>query len=681
MFAGVRRFFGAIRVTETSTDIQVTGVPADVLARDISKLWNTKRINAWMFTSMGKNSFSFPKFFAIEVHYMLQQLDEYRYSKSSVRVIRHIVAEMEANTWLKQLADDNITSRVDLTRLSGLNFKLFNHQNNFLKAYGEMTQRYNLTGYLAAADPGTGKTIMSLALAWCLKADLTVIVVPKVALNRVWTSTLDKIYKKVPPYWVANSDVPYNREKIILTHYEALPKAIEAARRASHSQAAVILDESHNLNEIKSNRTLQFLELCKVIDAKDVIWCSGTPLKAMGYEVVPLLRSIDPLFTHTVEERFLKIFGKETGRAVDILRNRIGKVSFHISGAEVIGNKSSTEVVNVDLPNKNDYTLDTIREKMRKFIDERIKHYSQNFKQYQAAYDAGIVAYEKVMPEDKAADFKRYQKAIKMISKGYDPKVHKDEAIFANAFEAKQILPSIADKETRDGFKEAKSVIKYVKLKVVGEALGGVVGKARAQCHVDMAPHVDWKAIAEGTEKKVVVFTSFVEAVLACEKAIKKAGYESSLVYGATTSNVAGIVEQFGKNPKIKFLVATYQSLSTAVPLVMADTSVFLNQPFRSFELEQARARTDRIGQDAEVKFVDIFLDTGKEPNISTRAKDILEWSKQQVEAMMGGLDKQGIAAELNKDYNAGAMEMFVEQGTQFTAVFNAWMDSENVGG
>jgi hypothetical protein len=674
MFAGIRRAFGAIKVTETTSDIQVTGIPADVLARDISKLWNTSRINAWMFTSLGKNAFSFPKFFAVEVHYMLQQLDEYRYSKSSVRTIRHILSELETNTWLKRLSEENedgtAKTRMDLTQLSKLNAKLFPHQDGFLKAYGELTERYGLRGYLLAADPGTGKTIMGLAAAECLHADLVVIVSPKNALNRVWTSTIDWLYKKPQPYWVAAGDKPYNHERIIVTHYEALAKALAAAKTASHNKAVVILDESHNLNEAKSNRTQLFLELCTVLKCENVLWSSGTPLKAMGYEVVPLLRSIDPLFTPDVETRFLKIFGKASDRALDILRNRIGKASFHVSGAEVIDVTTSEQSIKIEVPGSEKYTLEAIRAEMREFVEQRMAYYMKNFKQYQRMYDDGLAAFEKVMTPEQGKDLAKYRKVIKLISAGYDPEAHKEEAMFANTFETKTILPALKDKTLRDGFKHSRSVIKYVALKVMGEALGGVVGKARAQCHIDMVPHIDWKKIADQSAKKVLVFTSYVEVVKAVQAQLEKDGFKSLAVYGETNSNVAGIVSQFGKDDEIKFLVATYQSLSTAVPMTMADETVFVNQPFRSFEKDQAQARTARIGQDSPCLFVNTFLDTGKEPNISTRSRDILDWSREQVDAMMGGLKPPGAAAELNKDYNKGALEAYQEHGTNFTPAF-----------
>lgn len=1024
MFSGIRRVFGLVKVEESATEIEVSGIPADVLARDIGKMWNTERINRAMFSQITSSSIRFPKFFALEVHYILQQIDQYRNAKSTTRTIRSILQGLQESTWLKRL-DEEPTTRVDLHALSGLNAKLFPHQDSFIRAYGELTDRYGLDGYLLSARPGTGKaqpldapiripggwstmgemqvgtkviakdgsvtevtgvfpqgekpiyrvtfadgrsaeccgehlwtvrlhgyssmggmrvldtaaiadrlvssedprvhvplidpevrpekvlpidpyalgvligdgclrwgrvnistpdqfivdelkrilpaelkiehiadydykiigkddsvnsylmavrelglaeklsidkfippdyldgsigqriallqglmdtdgtadqaactsystsskqlaedvqrlvwslggiaritsrvphytyngerregklayrvwiryrkpselfrlprkrlltndngqyvdslmlrivaiepigmktaqcimvahpdhlyvtsnyiathnTIMGLALAECLHADLVVVVSPKPAVYRVWVDTVKWLYKRPRAYWVAGEGKPWKNERIVITHYEALSKAMEVVRRIPHQNAVVILDESHNLNEAKSNRTQLFLELGKTVHSHNVLWSSGTPLKAMGYEMIPFLRSIDKLFTDDVERRFMAIFGRASDRALDILRNRIGKISYSVSSGEVIKVAKTYEKLEVKLPDGDEYTLDAIREKMKAFVEERTAFYLKNMKDYKRRFEAGIDAYRQVMRPTDKDKLKRYEHDAAMIAKGFDTRNPEmvEAAKFCNLFEKKVLIPSIPDKAIRDAFADARAVVKYLSLRVMGEALGKIVGKARSEVHVKMANAIDWKAIADKSAKKVLVFTSYVEVAKAADAAIKKAGYKTILVYGDTSSNLAGLVEQFDKDPDAKFLVATYQTLSTAVPLTMADVTVFINQNWRSFERDQAEARTARIGQDKGVTYIDVLLDTGKEPNISTRAKDIMEWSKAMVEALgMGeeGLTNETISAELNKDYNAGAMEAYAPPTeTAFSQAMESFLD------
>jgi hypothetical protein len=96
------------------------------------------------------------------------------------------------------------------------------------------------------------------------------------------------------------------------------------------------------------------------------------------------------------------------------------------------------------------------------------------------------------------------------------------------------------------------------------------------------------------------------------------------------------IINRFAEDEDLNPLVATFDSLSTAVPLTMASTSVFMNSPFRDHEYKQARARTARLGQKYPCTIWNVFLDTNGEPNISTRSNDIMNWSREMVASMMG---------------------------------------------
>jgi len=94
------------------------------------------------------------------------------------------------------------------------------------------------------------------------------------------------------------------------------------------------------------------------------------------------------------------------------------------------------------------------------------------------------------------------------------------------------------------------------------------------------------------------------------------------------------------------------------VPMIEANTEIFLNSPFRPHEREQTIARVDRRGQDTQCRIFDYFLDTGDQPNISTRSKDIMKMAEEMVDAILGGPNphlSDHVAAESLTDYLEGA--------------------------
>jgi hypothetical protein len=300
----------------------------------------------------------------------------------------------------------------------------------------------------------------------------------------------------------------------------------------------------------------------------------------------------------------------------------------------------------IQIPNGQSYTLNAIRQEMRAFIEERVKHYSSNMRQYERMYENALSHFYRTLVTSEQKDaFKTYEKYIKVIRKGYDPSMMKDQATYCNKYEKSVILPALP-KQLKEDFKASKSVVKYYKLKVQGEALGQILGRKRAQCIIDMVPHMGLEQIIDTGLKKTLMFTSYVGAVDAAGDYLKGRGYHPLRVYGETNNELASMVNEFGRNEDANPMIATYQSLSSAVPLVMANTMVMFNSPFRSFEYDQAVARCKRLGQDEDVYITDVALDTGDEPNISTRTIDIMTWSRESVNEIMGFENTQLISTE-----------------------------------
>lgn len=180
------------------------------------------------------------------------------------------------------------------------------------------------------------------------------------------------------------------------------------------------------------------------------------------------------------------------------------------------------------------------------------------------------------------------------------------------------------------------------------------MGKERVRCNLAIAKQLDDVLvrsiegeesmaerssivnIIEGSEKKTLFFTSFVEVVKGLGDILKEKGFQPLQVYGETNKDLQSMVSGFEKKEALNPMIATYQSLSSAVPLVMANTVVMLNSPFRHHEYMQAMSRVHRRGQDSQVYVYDVYLDTKGVENISTRSEDILNWSKLQVEQIMG---------------------------------------------
>lgn len=516
----------------------------------------------------------------------------------------------------------------------------------------------------------THNTILSISLAEMLDADTIIVVCPKKAVNDVWDETINRIYKEPQSYSMslpvlhgpskpAGFDI---NDRFIVCHYESLGKLNDYLKsiKIPNKKYAVVLDESHSLNSHNSERSIQFRELVSKIDPIFCLWMSGTPIKALGTETMTMFATIDRLFDKSVYKSFLKVFGISGVYAISVMAHRLQLVRSEIK-TNGSGVEQYTHKVKVTLQNGADYTLKTISNKMIDYVKERKEYYQKNAKKYEDDFFRSIDVYISEVTRGRGNttlfrnELEDYLAKAKTLHNGYsptDPK-HKQYVLECNYYEDKVIIPRLPN-DVKKIFRKAKSVYKYVELTIMGEALGNILGKARSSCNADMVKQLvtDAKVISEDGEiyqsnlpdlilnaqAKTIIFTDYVEVVKETEYQLKLKGFKPISIFGETTSGngLALQTKIFKEDSEINPLITTYKTLSEAVPLTEANRVIFLNLPFRSGTYEQAVKRSNRIGQTLDVDLFEVTLDTGEEPNISTRNEDILKWSEEQVALILG---------------------------------------------
>ncbi len=639
----------ATTVTTEGSHVIIENIDTRSLLRRVAAAMNSTRfINNFAYR-IGPNHIDMPEWFVPDfVHVLKILLDNYdkirdtkyvdrdffrSFSKSKIQALIDLMID---NTWLKYTVEET-PGYLDYKKIPSLIYKPLPYQMDFLKSYEVATQRWGLRGALLAATAGSGKTYMSLLLSECLHADKVIIVCPKSAIDRVWVTEIKSLFVHPQSLWVCTDGAPYTGQRYVVANYEYLSKLIPLANKMAGKTTLVVLDECHNLNDRGAKRTDDYMTFIDAVRSHHIVWASGTPLKALGAELVPLFKAIDPRFTEAVENRYVKIYGYQNGITADILQYKLGNVSFKVEKSTLGLLPPEIYKIGVSMPNATAYTLDAIKKDLEVFILDRTAYYKKLEPQTTETYLKCIAYYQDLIAGKTRLEkeLHNYQRQVNAICKNPNVFTMGDAIKQVNYYEKTVIIPALPV-DLKVQFKAVKSLFKYPALVIQGEALGQVLSKKRAQCHVDMVPYIDIKGICASTAKKTVVFTSFVDALLATESHLKKIGMKPAIVYGSTNNELSHIVKTFGDNPAINPLIATYQSLSTAVPLVMADTMILLNPPFREYIREQAISRIHRLGATTQTRVMEITLDTGEIPNISTRSKDILQWSREMVESIMG---------------------------------------------
>lgn len=668
-----------VEVDPVSNKVTITGLRFLYVCRDLEKYIGAKMLYS-ILDNVSYSRLRFSMFYLPDFYHAINTLLTDPKFKRRIRSGRELLAirtELEkipliANIKTINSTEPNRIPKIDKSKLNKIfnNIKLFDYQDKFIDDCIWKSKLLGLNGYLLDAGAGTGKTILSISLAEMLDSDTIIVISPKKAVNDVWDETITRIYKEPQPYSMSlpilhGSSKPAGfdiNDRFIVCHYESLGKLNDYLNsiKIPNKRYFVVLDECHSLNSHNSERSIQFRELVSKIDPVFCLWMSGTPIKALGTETMTMFATIDRLFDKSVYKSFLKVFGISGVYAISVMAHRLQLVRSEIK-TQGSGVEQYTHKVKVTLQNGSDYTLKTISNKMIDYVKERKEYYQKNAKKYEEDFFRSIDVYISEVSKSRGdtarfrSELEDYLSKAKTLHNGYsptDPK-HKQYVLECNHYEDKIIIPSLPN-DVKKIFRKAKSVYKYVELTIMGEALGNILGKARSRCNVDMVKQlvIDAKVISEDGEiyqsnlpdlilnaqAKTIIFTDYVEVVKETEYQLKLKGFKPISIFGETTSGngLALQTKIFKEDSEINPLITTYKTLSEAVPLTEANRVIFLNLPFRSGTYEQAVKRANRIGQTLDVDLFEVTLDTGEEPNISTRNEDILKWSEEQVALILG---------------------------------------------
>lgn len=566
-------------------------------------------------------------------------LPRYILRKVNIKGIQKVLDQIE------KIKNENIESRPypyfnkdNIKKL--FKFTPLKHQQEVIDGYPEYKRDTGYRGLLIDSAAGTGKTALSLYIAEALEAERVIIIGPLKTIHQVWTASINKSPKEEGLYlhpekntlWRPDIGM-YNHERFLVVHYEAMSVLMSYVKYIKNKNTVIIVDESHNFGDPKSNRTEELNELVDAIGTQDLILLSGTPVKAYSLEIVNLTRLIDRRIRGRLLETMLDIYRTPKAIFKELIRDRYKKLSFKVK-KEALKELQPLEKIHlpVKLPNGERYTLDAILQDMRNYMSQRMEEIEKSMDAYRKTYKECL----EYAVNNGYKGLKDYQKVVEEVITAYEkkqlmfiPKVMAEANRMEKEIE-KYLLPNM-----KPGWREVKTIIKYPMLKVIGECLGKIVLGARIACHKDIARALNYNEIMSTTLKDTIVFSQYIEVCDAAAWKCTQEGYHPVAIYGDSVKNLNKEIDKF-KSTDANPLIATYKAAGESIPLTNANIIIVLDLPYRMYVFDQAVSRAWRKGQDSVVKVYIPVLDTGDKRNINQRNFDIISFFNEEVERLTG---------------------------------------------
>jgi len=627
----------------------------------ITKIGYTESKQKYLFNNIGLRGFTVSSFFITDIRYICESL----LVKGSVfnvnlHAIEQIIDIIDNKINIGAPGAHNID--FDLIEKS-FKYSPLKSQLPAYDAYTEIRSINGSRGMLLDGAVGVGKTYISLSIAVGLRSEVTLIVVPLPTVERVWLNSLsgdDCLYHEPQRSYLIGSSKEYTGEQYVIAHYENLDKILPLRNEYNINFSTLIVDEVHNFNNIKSARTKLLMDVVDTIPFKHTIPMSGTPIKARPKDLLPLLKIINTDFTNKIMNRFVKLYKGQSSAMLTVLKERYSRHTVVIKKSSMDIPPINTYTIKNKITNGKYYTLESISTRMRKYMEDREAILEQQYPKYEDTYTKLYNRAKDILLTDGVVttkDINNYEDNVRVIIRNYNRNsliAIPDEIQQANLFEKKFIEPLLQGDDKRN-FREAKTVYKYIKLKVQGEALANVVMKARIDCYTELANRKDVILnYVNSSTKKTIIFSNFISVCEAVVNRSLEATLEPISIFGKDTKFLTKNVNIFTNNVKSNPLVTTYKSLSTGVPLIVANVILIFGLPYRQYVFEQTIGRVWRTGQDTPVTVYIVELDTDGKPNITDRDFDIITFFREEVAKLTGNTEavvierNASVASELN---------------------------------
>ena len=603
-------------------------------------------------SQMRKRYLEFEPFFALEVMMLFETL----YKQYGLTYYKRIADWLEKNTWISKTADTHtILNQANLKELDP-KFTLKDYQLEFIREYPNLKDKHFLDGYMLSFEQGLGKSLTSIALSLALGCDLVIIVCPN-SLKGNWSSEIksyftkyqkdeslyhDEVYAVKESYWPCKK----NKVKYLIINQESISKIYDylPVRR---NNPMIIVDESHYFRNIDSKRTDELIGLKKHLNCKNNLGMSGSPIKALPNELVPMMMFIDPLFTESVAKKYNKIFNVVGLSTADIVKRRFSRIMYRKTKAEVLKLPPiKYNDIRLTLNNGKTYTVDEVNkvvmEKFTKIMKDEQPKYNNYRKEYLRLLEDAVKSADDRINRNAYAEYLEY---LRVFDSGKDVTEVYNEINLERiqGFTKQYVYPTITDKKLRDDLKFNET--RYIRLQAscMGRAIGKVLPPARSSMYIDIWNQYRVKFIdaIRNHTKKTVIFTPLLKVAKFIADDLNSNEIDTVLIVGETKERTKEI-ERFKHDDNVEVLVATVQTLATGVTLSpMSDVMYWFGTPWRSAEYEQGCARIHRIGQTTDVNIYNVYLDTGKTPNLSMRMDKIMKWSGKMFEGFIENVGKE----------------------------------------